>query len=296
MLTPFNDDGSIDFKGLEELTEFYLESGASGLFANCLSSEMFELTDKERLDLVANVVKITNGRVSIVATGTFGETLQKQADFIKKLYDLGIDAVIGITCLLVGENEPDEILASNIYKLLELTDSIPMGFYECPVPYKRIMPAKLLGELVATGRVNYYKDTSLDIENVRSKLGAVNGHEFGLYDAYMVHAVESLKAGSQGLSCIQGNYFPELIVWLCRNYNNPDKEHEIQLVQNFLTENMDIMHRVYPTLPKYYLQSRGLNISSFTRREGIGVLDKGVKQELGRLVYDYDTLKESLFI
>jgi len=45
-------------------------------------------------------------------------------------------------------------------------------------------------------------------------------YNFGLYDAYMKHAVESLKAGSAGLSCIQGNYFPKLRVWLCDNLDN----------------------------------------------------------------------------
>ncbi len=40
----------------------------------------------------------------------------------------------------------------------------------------------------------------------------VKNPDFGLYDAYMVHAIESLKAGSAGLSCIQGNFFPELIL------------------------------------------------------------------------------------
>ena len=47
MLTPFNDDYSIDINALEELTEFYIKAGAEGLFANCLSSEMFQLTSEE---------------------------------------------------------------------------------------------------------------------------------------------------------------------------------------------------------------------------------------------------------
>ena len=49
MLTPFSSNGSIDYAALTQLTEVYLQAGAAGLFANCLSSEMFELTDIERL-------------------------------------------------------------------------------------------------------------------------------------------------------------------------------------------------------------------------------------------------------
>ncbi|HEY7159689.1 MAG TPA: dihydrodipicolinate synthase family protein, partial [Acidobacteriota bacterium] len=39
MLTPFKDNGAIDYEGLSRLIEFYLDAGVSGLFANCLSSE-----------------------------------------------------------------------------------------------------------------------------------------------------------------------------------------------------------------------------------------------------------------
>jgi 4-hydroxy-tetrahydrodipicolinate synthase len=48
MLTPFKNNGAIDYDALTKLTEFYLEAGAAGLFANCLSSEMYELEPDER--------------------------------------------------------------------------------------------------------------------------------------------------------------------------------------------------------------------------------------------------------
>ena len=40
MLTPFDDQGAIDWSSLEALIEWYLEKGAEGLFAVCQSSEM----------------------------------------------------------------------------------------------------------------------------------------------------------------------------------------------------------------------------------------------------------------
>ena len=78
-----------------------------------------------------------------------------------------------------------------------------------------------LEKFVATGRIIYHKDTCLDIEMVKDKLKVTDGIDtFGLYDAYAVNAVASLKAGAAGLSCIQGNFFPELIVWLCDHFND----------------------------------------------------------------------------
>ncbi len=163
MLTPFNNDGSIDYKTLTALTELYLKSGVTGLFANCLSSEMFELSEAERLQLTKHVVDVVAGQVPIVATGTFEGTIQQQADFTNKIYGTGIEAVILISGLLAKENDSDAVFVDNVHQLLNLAPGVPTGFYECPVPYKRVLTASQLEDFVNTGRVVYHKDTSLDI-------------------------------------------------------------------------------------------------------------------------------------
>jgi 4-hydroxy-tetrahydrodipicolinate synthase len=294
MLTPFKSDGAIDYDVLTQLTEFYLEAGAAGLFANCLSSEMYELEPDERLKSIKHVISVAKGRVPVVATGTFGGPLGEQAEFIKKVGDLGADAVIMITSLLAGKDEEDAVFNQRVYELLNLTKNVPLGFYECPEPYKRLLTPGQLSEFAATGRIIYHKDTSLDINQVRQKVkaGEIN-HHFGLYDAYMGHAVESLKAGSAGLSCIQGNFFPELIVWLCNNYANKALESEVITVQDFFTNHMDVMHHMYPTIAKYMLAKRGLDISIFTRRK-VGMFSPIVRGDMDDLYKSYNRLANQI--
>jgi len=297
MLTPFKDNGAIDFDGLTALTEYYMESGAAGLFANCLSSEMFELSPAERLDLVGHVLSVTKGKIPVVATGTFGGAIEGQAEFVKKIYDKGVDAVIVISGLLSEESDSNEFFDEQVFRLLDLTEKIPLGFYECPVPYKRVLSADQLGRYVDTGRIIYHKDTCLDLESVKAKniAGSANPN-FGLYDAYMAHAVDSLKSGSAGLSCIQGNFFPELISWLCRNYETAGLEAEVAKVQQFFINEMDVMHSVYPIIAKYYLKKQGLNISTFTRRDDVGVFTEEVKGQIDALGDRYALLKEQVSI
>ncbi len=296
MLTPFSGNGEIDYKALTELTEVYLKAGASGLFANCLSSEMFELTDEERLKVISHVIAVADGAVPVVATGTFGGAIQKQADFVKRVNDLGTKAVIMIASLLAEEQETDEVFDQRVFELFGHTPGIPLGFYECPVPYKRTLNAGQLQQFVETGRLIYHKDTCLDLEQIKEKLSVTKDYKnFGLYDAYMVHAIDSLKAGSAGLSCIQGNYFPELIVWLCNNYNNQQMEQELKKAQQFLIDNMDVMHNVYPIVSKYFLQKRGLSISTFTRRD-VGVFSNTIVKEIESLYSNYNNLRGDLNI
>ena len=289
MLTPFQEDKTIDYTVLDQLVDFYLDTGAGGLFANCLSSEMFHLSKEEMLRMVAFIVEKVNGRVPVVATGTFREPLEAQARFVKEMYATGVESVIVITGLLAAETDDEATFRANARRLLALTGDIPLGFYECPVPYKRLLQPDFLGELVSTGRINYHKDTCLDIEEVRQKLAVTCASPgFGLYDAYMVHAVESLRAGSAGLSCIQGNYFPELVVWLCDHY--ADDLPEVGEVQDFFTRNMDVMHDTYPASAKYILGQRGLDIG-ITCRNG-STTDK--KEELDLLLEEYYALSERI--
>jgi 4-hydroxy-tetrahydrodipicolinate synthase len=293
MLMPFQNDGQIDYQALTRLTELYIEAGAAGLFANCLSSEMFELSAEERLQSIRHVVDVAGGAVPVVATGTFAGPLNEQADFVKQVHDAGTEAVIIITGLLAEQHESDAVFNERIFQLLDWTPGIPLGFYECPEPYKRVLSAEQLGQFVATGRVTYHKDTSLDISQVKAKIAAAKGHEFGLYDAYMGHAVESLRAGAAGLSCIQGNFFPELIVWLCRNYDNPHLVNEVAEVQKFFVKNMGVMHNVYPTVAKYSLKQRGVEISTFTRRK-VGDFSSTIRHGVETLYGDYNVLSRHL--
>ncbi|GAB3717799.1 hypothetical protein GCM10027592_60190 [Spirosoma flavus] len=295
MLTPFLESGAVDASGLDHLTNYYLESGAAGLFANCLSSEMYELTDSERLAVTKQVVDQVAGRVPIVATGTFGGPIAKQADFVKRIYQTGIQAVIIITSQLVSPDENDDVFLDRMHQLMDLTEEIPLGFYECPVPYKRLISSTILADLLSSGRLIYHKDTCLDADEIERRLQVAEGYEFGLYDAYMVNAVSSLKAGAAGLSCIQGNIFPELITWVCANYNDPAKQEQVNRAQQFMTDCMDLVHTAYPIIAKYSLKKRGLPISLYTRRQ-VDPLTASVQAKTDLLLEEVDKLYEELAI
>ena len=280
MLTPFTADLQVDYPGLRHLTEFYLESGAVGLFANCLSSEMYELSPEERLKIIDTVFKQVAGRVPVVATGTMGGSIPQMAEFSKQVYALGVDAVIVLNNQFVTGDETDDVFLERIQEWLALTPRIPFGIYECPVPYKRLVSIPVLEHLLTTGRLIYHKDTSLKIDEVRAKIKTGENYVFGLYDAYIEHAIDSLKSGAKGLSCIQGNYFPDLIVKLCAA---PEEQRDIQ---EFLSAHMELMHQSYPISAKYVLQKMGFPINLATRRK-VAELTPEIMSKLDTLIEEY---------
>ena len=102
MITPFDSAGHIDYAALEALTDWYIDSGVAGLFAVCLSSEMYDLTDRERLGIAKAVYRRAAGRVKVVATGTFGGSLEQMAAFSHEMSEY-CDAVVIISAFFAAE-------------------------------------------------------------------------------------------------------------------------------------------------------------------------------------------------
>ena len=267
MITPFNLKAKVDLEVVSTLIDFYLASGVKGFFANCLSSEMYSITEDERLELTQHVVRYVNGRVPVVATSSFGLTIDDKAEFTKKIYDTGIDAAILITGHYANVEDSDEILIRNFEKMFKLTGTIPLGMYECPAPYKRILGTEVFKKLLASNRFVYHKDTSINPESVKAKLEVVKSADpkFEFYDAHSPNAMFSLQMGAKGMSSISGNFYPEILVWMVNNATNPDKQEEVKWLQNEISRVDPLIHVAYPMSAKYFLRKRGLPVMTISR-------------------------------
>lgn len=265
MITPFTPQAELDFEMLKKLVDFYLAAGVKGLFANCLSSEMYSIQADERIALTKAVVDHVNGRVPVVATGSFGLTIEDKAAFTKKIYDTGVEAVVLITGHYAKVEEPESVMMKGLEKMMSLTGNIPLGLYECPVPYKRVVTPDALKDLVSSGRMIYHKDTCCNVAQVQAKLDAIRGSNLQFFDAHTPNAVTSMKAGAAGMSSIAGNFYPEVLVWLCNNIDNPEKQEEIAWLQAELIKADVIVHTAYPMSAKFFLQMRGLPIHAISR-------------------------------
>lgn len=265
MITPFDSQSRIDFDRVSKVIDFYLAAGAKGLFANCLSSEMYFLNDQERIDLTRHVVKHVNGKVPVVSTGSFGDTLQAKADFATKIHDTGVDGVILISSHFAEKTDSDAVLLANFEKFLSLTGNFKVGTYECPNPYKRLISPDVFKALVSNKRFIYHKDTSEDIKNIEAKLEIARGTQLEFYNAHSASAAASLQKGARGMSPISGNFYPEIHSWLCKYANDPSKAADVQWIQAEITRTEPIISVSYPLSSKYFLKKRGVPLELVTR-------------------------------
>jgi len=201
----------------------------------------------------------------VVATGSFGTTIEERAEFARKMYDTGVNAVILITSHFATKEESDEVMISNLEKFFSLTGNIPMGTYECPSPYKRIITPEVFRFLLSTNRLIYHKDTTLDLEKIKVKIELAKNSKLEFYDAHTPNAMYSLQMGARGLSAIAGNFYPEIFSWMCNNASNPARIEDVKWIQSELTRADKIIGQGYPNSAKYFLQKRGVPIEPLSR-------------------------------
>ncbi|MBQ8639462.1 MAG: dihydrodipicolinate synthase family protein [Lachnospiraceae bacterium] len=281
MLTPFLEDGQVDYEGLVHLTDWYIEKGSSGLFAVCQSSEMFHLNLEERIRVAETVVKAAAGRVPVIASGHISDSEEDQAKEINAIAKTGVDAVILITNRLAAEDEDDSIWMERLERLLERIDpEIPLGFYECPYPYKRLISMENLKRCAESGRFYFLKDTCCDADRIKERVKAVEGTNLKLYNANTTTLLETLRAGAAGFSGVMANFHPALYVHLCSHVNEAASEE----LQSFLTIASLIERQYYPVNAKYHLKEiEKLPLTAYSRKQDQGGLTETFQKEVRML-------------
>jgi len=293
MLTPFTDDDRVDYDALGRLVDWYIAQGVHGLFAVCQSSEMFFLSLEERVDIARFVKEKANGRVPVIASGHISDSLEDQAYELNRIAQTGVDAVILLTNRLAKQDEGDDIWLENLKRLLsKLPEDLPLGFYECPYPYKRIISPELLKWCADTGRFYFLKDTSCDVENMRTKLGAIKGTQLKLFNANTASLLDTLQIGAHGFSGVMANFQSDLYVWLTENFHKePEKARKLN---DFLTVCALVERQVYPVNAKYYLASIGVLNSIQTRTRNPAELNKIAKSEVVQLIRLTELFRETI--
>ena len=288
MVTPFDSRGAIDWAGYASLIDFYLRHGAAGLFAVCGSSEALQLTPAEMLALTARTLELVAGRVPVVAGALRKCEPEPLAEWVQRLWALGPAAVVLSPSVIVEPDEDDATLQDRIGAVTTLTGDIPLGIYEWPKPYRRLLSPDLLGWIARTGRFVFHKDTCSDIGWIEKKLRQIRGTPLKFFNANLATLVDSLLLGADGYCGIGANYAPEAFVRLCRHTRGGTAQARRLQTRLLAVEDCLCRDMPYPRAAKELLALRGVSLGGASRVDMRGDC-RGENRELN--VAERDELK-----
>ncbi len=275
MPTAFHDDGSIDWEGVDRLTEFCIESGAAGIFACGLSAEILHMDRDEVLQVASRIIERAAGRLPIIMSAISSESPEAQAELVRRMHDAGSDAVAIAVCQLATPEEDEDTWIQRAESLLELIPAdVRLAMYECPLPYQRLLSDQALGWAAASGRFCFLKDTCCCIDTIRRRLEIIRDSPLQMFNANTATLLSSLQAGADGFCGIGANFMPELYTWLCSRFaTEPETAARLQ---QFMDTTFDITEdSTYPASAKDYLQKRGLAIGAYSRKVPDGPTAEG---------------------
>ncbi|SCM76504.1 Dihydrodipicolinate synthase/N-acetylneuraminate lyase [uncultured Pleomorphomonas sp.] len=264
MLTPFADGGKVDYASLERLIEWYIAHGSDALFAVCQSSEMQFLDLSERVEIATFVRKTVAGRIPVVASGHVSDNRDDQLAELEAVAATGVDGVVLVTNRLDTANAGTEAFRSHLdWLLASLPGDLPLGLYECPAPYRRLLSDDELKYCADSGRFVILKDVSCDLPTVTRRVKLTAGTPLAIVNANAAIAWDAMKAGANGFTGVFTNFHPDLYKWLLtKGTQHPELADElaIYLVLAAMAEPMG-----YPVLAKIYQQRIG-NFSTIASR------------------------------
>ena len=281
MLTPFSKDDRVLEQDVEKLLDFYGNAGVQGVFALCQSSEIFFLTQEEKVSLTKRIVHCQNGKKRILVSGNTEENPVLQIEQAKRLMAEGPDVYVLLTNRLDLHNEGDDVFKRNAEKFLNAMPDTAFGLYECPYPYKRALSDELLRWCADSGRFVFLKDTSCSCRTMEERVRITRDSNLKIFNANSATLFETLKFGVHGFSGIMSNFQPHLYVWLCEHYHDDSRA---KTVGDFLGITSAIEGCSYPKIAKYALKLQNVFSEISSRCMDDEPLPEAVEKEIKQLL------------
>ena len=263
MITPFTDDNRPDFTAIKKMVDWYVDKGCNGIFAVCQSSEMFFLSQREKVDIARCVWEAAAGRVKVIASGHTSDAPEAQEMEIAAMAQLHLDAVVLVSNRFAAKEESEAVFNRNFHRIVEKFPGTQFGMYECPYPYKRLVEDAFLRECAETGALRFLKDTCCEPLMLKRRAILAAGSSLALFNANSATLLESLRLGYAGFNGIMGNYHPDLYVWLLQNFK--DRPDQAQRLSDLLALMAMTEARSYPISAKYHFSRNGVPMSLHSR-------------------------------
>lgn len=153
LITPFNEDKSVDYSALERLVETQVSGGIDYLVVLGTTAETPALSDDEKKEIVRFVIEKNAGRLKIVV-GLGGNNTLGLVQAIRATNFDGIDAILSVTPYY---NKPTQEGLFQHFKMVVEASPVPVILYNVPG---------------RTG-VNMDADTTLRIASLSEKVVAI---------------------------------------------------------------------------------------------------------------------------
>jgi 4-hydroxy-tetrahydrodipicolinate synthase len=203
MVTPFLEDGSVNFDALENIIEHLINGKVEYIVVMGTTAESATLTKEEKQKIFEFTATITNKRISLVA-GIGGNNTAEVVDAVSKFNINGYEAILSVVPYY---NKPNQEGIYQHYKAVAKASTLPIILYNVPGRTGVTMSAATILRLAELDNIIAVKEASANFD-IFNEIAAKKPEGFDLISGDDPITLPMIALGAVGVISVIGNALP----------------------------------------------------------------------------------------
>lgn len=255
MVTPFDNNGNIDFQKTEKLVEYLIHHGTDSIVVAGTTGESPTLTTEEKLALFKHVVSVVNKRVPVIA-GTGTNNTRASIELTKKAEQTGVDAIMLVTPYY---NKPNQEGIYQHFKAIAESTHLPVMLYNVPGRTSSSIAPETVIRLSEIDNIVAIKEASGDLDNM-AKIIEKTPDDFALYTGDDSLTLPTLSIGGDGVISVASHVVGDEMQEMIQAFLSGDVKKAGSLHRRLLPLMKELFKAPNPVPVKAALQIKGLDV------------------------------------
>ncbi|MDU6657946.1 MAG: 4-hydroxy-tetrahydrodipicolinate synthase [Neisseria mucosa] len=211
LITPMNQNGSINYEQLRDLIDWHIENGTDGIVAVGTTGESATLPVEEHLAVIEATVKHVNKRIPVIA-GTGANNTVEAIALSQAAEQAGADCTLSVVPYY---NKPSQEGIYQHFKAIAEATSIPMVIYNVPGRTVVSMSNDTILRLAEIPNIVGVKEAS---GKIGSNIELINSvpEGFAVLSGDDPTGLPFMLCGGHGVVTVAANVAPKLFADMCR--------------------------------------------------------------------------------
>lgn len=257
MVTPFDQNGNVDYNAAEQLVNHLLANGTDGLVVCGTTGESPTLTTDEKVNLIKHVVQVVNKRVPVIA-GTGSNNTRASIELTQKAEQAGVD---GIMLVAPYYNKPSQEGLYQHFATIANSTRLPIMIYNIPgrsvvnISVETTIRLSQIDNIVAT------KEASGDLDAMAQIIEQTDDN-FSLYSGDDSLTLPVLAIGGRGVVSVASHVIGNEMQSMVTDFLKGNIYEAAAMHRRLLPTMKSLFTAPNPTPVKAALNMKGITVGS----------------------------------
>lgn len=258
LITPMNEDGSVNYEKLRELLEYHVANKTDAIIICGTTGEASTLSDEEHLECIRFACEVINKRIPVIA-GTGSNCTQSAIELSKEAEKSGVDGLLLVTPYY---NKATQNGLKAHYKAIAKEVNVPIILYNVPSRTgTRLAPQTVVDLCHEVPNIVGVKDATGDISEVAELMSLAKG-TVDVYSGNDDQIVPVLSLGGKGVISVLSNILPKETHDMVASYLEGDVAKSCEMQLKYFDLVKALFCEVNPIPVKKALNLMGMEVGS----------------------------------